>query len=294
MCDGPAPEAGVGELDIAARAALRLGGWDLVRFGWGARAHVERPVERELVTTVRARDALFAGSLAERRTLFHLEVEAWPRRRTPRRVFEYWAQAHTALATPVRSTVIYHRRGSWRGRLERSYRCTDGAGRRLVFRFDVLPLWKHDVEPVLTRGGPGLLTFVPFLRGATPAHVPRADDQLGAVADERERADLRVSLAVYAARVFPGTNWLGKLPLEELMASSVYRQIIDRGRQEGLQHLRDANLDVVRAKLGRSPRGLAARLAGIDDPERLRRLNVSLATARTAAAVLAALEAEEL
>lgn len=283
----------MGELDVAARAALRIAPGGLVRLGWGSGARLERRLERELVTTLRARDALFSGRLGGERTLFHVEVEASPRRRTPRRVFEYRAQAVVVYRMPVRSLVIYLRRGRWQGPLERAYRLHDGAGRPVELAFDVLPLWATPVAQVLSRGEAGLLPFVPFLHGARPAHARRALELLrrARLADP-QRADLCVALAVCAGRAFPGQGWLGTLSEEERMASSTYREILELGAQQGLDHLRTAILDVVRNKIGRCPRGLADRLARIEDGERLRRLVVRLGCARTAGEVRGALAEE--
>ncbi len=102
----------------------------------------------------------------------------------------------------------------------------------MIFRFQLLCAWTLSARELLA-GPRGLLPLIPFAGDSSPAGVDAALAVLHSVSPTRRRAELLGALVAFAGNVFPDVPWLGKIPREILMESTVYKEILAEGRALG-------------------------------------------------------------
>lgn len=225
----------MGELDIAAKALLREAPEAVVRLALGeVSIRSVAADETELPAQALRLDKLLRVEADGEPDPFrlHVEVQAAWAADVPRRTFEYWSLAHR-LHDRVGSFVLCLKPGDKQGRPRGEYVVTLRGRVVQRFEFDVLCVWELGAAELLGRGEPGLLPLVPFAGDATPALVEDAMRVLAGVQPRRRRAELQTALAAFAGNVYPETRWLGRIPREILMESTVYQEIMAEGRAEG-------------------------------------------------------------
>lgn len=225
----------MGELDVAAKVLLRTEPKSLLALALpGVTLCTVRAGEAELPASALAMDKLFrvevAGQAAPRWQ--HLEVVANWASHVPRTTFAYWSRARARFPR-LRSFVLVLKPGNRQGAPKDAFVVLDDDGEELLrFRFGLLCAWWLDAAELLG-GPPGLLPLLPFTRGASPERVVEALRRLGTVRSRARKADLLATTAAFAGNVYPEVAWRDKIPMEILMASSFYQQILAEGEATG-------------------------------------------------------------
>lgn len=310
------------DIDSAAKDAMKARPKDLLQVLFGDGVRRVRVLPPELVTRTTLPDGVFELELDGKRTVARVEVELEPRARTRARVRRWWHQLAWAVRAQVRIAVVYLKP---RGRrpVPRTFTVEDPAGQKHELSFEPLCMWELDPVRVLRDGPPGLLPYVPWMRGATERHIEQALRRVGTARGvaSRTRADLRVLTLVFANRVLPEGEWLGKLRRVDRQMSDFMQQLVElerprleaearkKGRAEGRARglaegraegraeaeararaeARKLLLEVIRARLGRVPREAGTFVRNLGDARRLRALHLKVAAAETKDDVLAAL-----
>lgn len=279
----------MGQLDIAAKVLLEEVPEPFVRLFLGDVAIREvRAEQTELPALTRHLDKLLRVVIeGEDDPLWvHFEVQASWRSTVPERAFEYWSLAHrrhSNLLTVVLCLTRGDRQGEPVGRFEVVVR----GRRRLVFEFDVLRVWADlNAEDLLAGRALALLPLVPFAEGASPAHAERALARLADVADEDQRRELRVALATFAEQAFQEQGWLARIPKEELMESTTWKEIGAEFEAKGERKVLTLQLE---KRLGERARRFVDRLQTAS-PTELESMAELLADQRTDDDLVSALE----
>lgn len=149
------------------------------------------------------------------------------------------------------------------------------------FQHLVLRLWELPVATFLATAG--LAPLAPFAAGATEATVDEAMRALETVEPASRRVELEVALGMLASNVFPGPNWLGRIPTELLMTSTTYQQILVQGERRLL-------LAQLKARFGVGAARWEPRLPAASE-EIIEKAGALVATVRSDDALVAELDA---
>ncbi|MCW8138080.1 MAG: hypothetical protein KIT58_04155 [Planctomycetota bacterium] len=226
----------MGELDVAAKVLLRTEPKSLLALALpGVTLCTVRAEEAELPASALAMDKLFrvevAGQAAPRWR--HMEGGrqlGLPRAQDDVRLLE---PRPGALPAPALVRLVL-KPGNRQGAPKDAFVVLDDDGEELLrFRFGLLCAWWLDAAELLG-GPPGLLPLLPFTRGASPERVVEALRRLGTVRSRARKADLLATTAAFAGNVYPEVAWRDKIPMEILMASSFYQQILAEGEARGV------------------------------------------------------------
>ncbi len=230
----------MGLWDLTFKTLARARPQDLLRLVSGFDgARGLRPIDKEFAPPPRMPRPLDA--LLEYRddpgdgTVFHLEFEAEPRADAGLRAFEHWCLARLLLQRPVRTVVIYLKRGASRRRPKNVYVGRLDGRKQVSFRFEAIALWKLSAKSVLAWPAPGLWATVPLCHDVSLESIRTAFEQLESVEEERLRRELESVLYWIAGTRFEPKDLRWMVPKEVFMKSSTYEATLDEGRQEGLK-----------------------------------------------------------
>ncbi len=226
----------MGELDIAAKALLRAEPEELLRLAFPHLPVVSATADEvELVALGRRMDKLLRVELDGDADPHHahMEVEANWATDVPAQTFEYWSLARLAVGHDrLESFVLVLKPGDKQGPPIDHFVVTVRGRQLMIFRFQLLCAWTLSARELLA-GPRGLLPLIPFAGDSSPAGVDAALAVLHSVSPTRRRAELLGALVAFAGNVFPDVPWLGKIPREILMESTVYKEILAEGRALG-------------------------------------------------------------
>lgn len=280
----------MGPLDIAAKTALRESPRDFARLVLGPGPLVRTSAaESVLVRVERRLDRLLevVRRQGEPPLWLHLEVQAAWEADVGERTFLYWCLAYRDHR-PLRSVVICLSPGVRQGSPRGEHRVLVHGQEVLRFQFTVIRVWEDlSAATLLASNAPGLLPLVPFAKGTTPELTERALRRLDGVEAEQPRTELQAALVVLAREAFHDDSWLARIPKEQLMNTTTFREITEeaerRGRVEGLregrveglregrvEHARETLLRLLRLRFGpalppaTAERVAAASLADVD------------------------------
>ncbi|MGE0708198.1 MAG: hypothetical protein AB7N76_01035 [Planctomycetota bacterium] len=284
----------MGQLDIAAKVLLTEVPEPLVRLFLGDVAIRDlRAEDTELPALARRVDKLLRVELeGEDEPLWlHFEVQASWRSCFPERAFDYWSlvrRRHPHLLTVVLCLAKGDRQGDPIGEFEVRVR----GRRRLLFEFDVIRAWSDlDADELLAQGPLELLPLVPFAAHATHDHAEQALTRLDHVADEDKRRELRLALATFAEQAFREEGWLARIPEEELMQFSSWKQVSAEFEAKGeVKGERKVLATLLQRRLGDRAQALVERLEVSLAPE-LEQVTELLAQPSSDDQLVAALEA---
>jgi predicted transposase YdaD len=146
-------------------------------------------------------------------------------------------------------------------------------------------LWELPQEALRETGLMGLLPLLILAKDGEQHSV--AEQVFDELRDAGKNELLSVALLL-AGLVFTDESeqrWLGRrrAMLEDILRDSwLYQDILKEGREEGIQTMRLAILDIVQARFPEIVDMVRKELEGIDDPMLLRRLNLKMSTATDA------------
>jgi hypothetical protein len=210
--------------------------------------------------------------------IIHLDFQSSAAARKHADVLVYNALIHADYLVPVHSIVILLRPQAAHSNLNGvvSYAARSGRG-SMNFSYEVVRLWERPAEGLLA----GPLGTAPLaVLGALPEGVP-LPDALAAVAQrlierlEREAPPERARKLLTAAFVLTGLRVKRDVArqvfrgVRAMKDSDTYLAIIDEGREE---QVKEDILRLATRRFGPAHEPIRARLHGITDLERLRRL----------------------
>jgi hypothetical protein len=277
----------MGDLDLAAMVLLREEPGALLRFVVGSRpVRAVAPEDATVPASAVRMDKLLRYEVegeADPRWL-HVEIQASPTSDMPRRMFDYWSRAFPRYER-LSSLLVCLKPGRKRGEPLDLFTAAGVDGSEIVrFRFAVVRLWKLRAADLIASRAAGLLPLVPFAAGTSPDTIDEALKILDSVEPVRHRAELQAVLATFAGQVFPGIDWLGRMPEEILMENTFLRSV----KAAGLRELLALQL---RARLGADAEPLIARLPGCSEAT-LTRVGELIASVALRSELLSSLEME--
>ncbi len=231
----------MGETDVTFRHLLRGLPRPILRLAFPHRAlepagpldpSVDRPRQR---TT----DNLFRVLDGGAEAAVHVEIERAWRADLPRRLFEYASAAMTATRLPVWSVVVLLRPGGRPPRSTGVYRVPGARGDAVVYRYQVVPLWRLDARRMRAELGLPGAPFCVAMRGADEAFVEELADevQTDRGLTRRDRQTTMQLLYVVSAAILGSDTARRIFHVESLIQDPNVQELIreweDKGRIKG-------------------------------------------------------------
>jgi len=221
--------------------------------------------------------------------LLHVEFQLGGDAEMPERMAEYAAMLVRAIRSAeehrgksLALAVVYLDRKAYRedpGHLD----VKGEMGLRVLVSYRVVKLWEVDPAPILAMGSPGLLPFVPFMRGNPEELIVESTRKILAIpealAGTAAKSTLLMSLGAIAGRVIGGRELLSRLYQEVLsMGENRFFDLIyekgeeagrkkgceigrEEGREEGARaEARRTILRILRRRFGTEGEGISDRL----------------------------------
>ncbi len=237
--------------------------------------------EQNTVET-RHMDSLIRVQIAGQEALVHHEFQTTDDPSMPLRMASYMIRAMEQHGLPVSSSVIYLRRSA--GRRDPGYYVQDFLGRRVLIEYTVIRLSEIEGQDIIDGGPSGLFPFVPLMKRPSgidsEAWLHHCVDATNALrVDESIKIDFLDRMMILSGLEYDPTL-INRILLQEglmdaIMRESSFAQYIRQqgieqgGRQRAIEDI----LDVLEIRFDLSEaHPLSARIAAIDDLQRLKQL----------------------
>ena len=292
------------EFDIVSKYLVQHYPADFARFALG-RDDVEgaEVIDPEQLTVeARQTDSLLRVRLGSEAVLVHTEFQAADSTQPPmaRRMVGYIGRAVEQYGLPVVSIVIYLRPAA--GRRDPGYYLQDRPGHRILVEYQVIRLSELDGQRILESGHVGLWSFVPLMR-PTGRPADWLETCMRAVQaqplDRATKADCLAGMSLLSGLVY-GRETVSAIFLKEglmdiIRESPVAQYLTQQGiEQGGRERAIEALLDVLEIRFALdAAEPLAARVRGMEDLQRLKRLHRSAIQVESLKAFQALLDADE-
>lgn len=255
-------------------------------------------LESELTTVeTRQMDSLIKVRLAGEEVLVHCEFQTADSTHADmtRRTVGYLGRCYERYGLPICSHIIYLRPEA--GRNDPGRYVQDIAGYPIIVGYKVIRLIEVDGVAVLAAQPPGLMPFCPLMK------PPKGMDALAwlnqcvettksLALEASTRTNLLLEMWVMAGLVHDADAIAHLFPEDLMQESSVYQDITQRARAEGIQQATKANtieniLLVLDTRFAADTAvTLQTALEAIDDPQRLKALLREAAEIETLAAFI--------
>lgn len=241
MSQGQGMGAAMGEADVTFRHLLRGIPRPILRLAFPHRAlepagpldpSVDRPRQRTTDNLFRVRDGNAEAAV-------HVEIERAWRADIARRLFEYASAAMTATRMPVWSVVVLLRPGGQPPRSTGVYRIPGARGDAVVYRYQVVPLWRLDARRMRAELGLQGAPFCVAMRGADEAFVEAlaSEVQNDRRLPRRDRQTTMQLLYVVSAAILGSDTARRIFHVESIIQDPNVQELIheweDKGRIEG-------------------------------------------------------------
>ena len=253
--------------------------------------------EQSTVDT-RYADSLIRVQIAGQEALVHHEFQTTDDPSMPIRMAGYMIRAMEQHGLPVYSSVIYLRRSA--GRRDPGYYVQDFLGRRVLIEYTVIRLSEIEGQDIIDGGPSGLFPFVPLMKRPSgidsEAWLRHCVDATNALpVDESIKIDFLGRLMILSGLEYDPIL-INRILLQEGLMDAIMRESlsaqyikqlgieegIEQGREEGIEQgieqgerrsMIEATLDVLEIRFDlREAHPLSARIAAIDDLQRLKQL----------------------
>ncbi|MGB9887968.1 MAG: Rpn family recombination-promoting nuclease/putative transposase [Moorellales bacterium] len=278
----------VGVFDRSVKALARRYPEPFVRVASGSTEDltVETIENPEINLPERRLDFVYGLRQEDREYILHLEFQLEHQADVPERMFTYNALLTAAYGRPVLSAVVYLERRGYR-RLPQEY-AVEFRGRPVhTFPYLVVRLWDH-AEAIASGELRELAPLLILLTEKKDEKVlDRSRELILASPDRRWRANALSTAITVARRYFPKELLLKffREELKMLQEADIVQDWINEGFQKGMERgmekglekgeikaIREDILDVLSERFGVVRKGIATKLAAIDDPAVLRSL----------------------
>ena len=238
--------------------------------------------EQSTVDT-RYADSLIRVQIAGQEALVHHEFQTTDDPSMPLRMAGYMIRAMEQHGLPVSSSVIYLRRNA--GRRDPGYYVQDFLGRRVLIEYTVIRLSEIDGQAIIDGGPSGLFPFTTLMKRPdridSEAWLRHCVDAANALpVDESIKVDILERLMILSGLEYDPTL-INRILLQEGLMDAIMREssftqyIMKQGIEQGVrQRAIEDLLDVLEIRFDLSEaHPLSARLAAIDDLQRLKQLH---------------------
>jgi predicted transposase YdaD len=235
--------------------------------------------------------------------ILHIEFMTCVERNMAERIFFYQSRIFQRYKKPIRSVVVYLTEPSPQTEIATELRLAVEGRDVTIIRFDVVCLWEIEPDRVQFTKHPARLALAPLMKGVQANEL----EELAELAttgpwDERTKRDLVAMQTLLGGRRFGKdvvssmVRRLGMIQdiIEESPLYELARQFGEargeaRGRQEGLEALRNACLELIKAKAPRLVSIVKEHLTAIADIKQLEKLLFDLGVAQDPEAVQSAI-----
>ena len=241
--------------------------------------------EQSTVET-RHMDSLIRVLIAGEEALIHTEFQTTDDPSMPIRMAGYIIRAIEQHNLPIYSSVIYLRRSA--GRRDPGYYVQDFLGRRVLIEYTVIRLSEIEGQAIIDGGPSGLFPFVPLMKRPvgvdSEAWFRHCVDATNALrVDESIKVDFLGRLMILSGLEYDPTL-INRILLQEGLMDAIMRESLSAqyikqlGIEEGIEQgerrsMIEAILDVLEIRFDlREAHPLSARIAAIDDLQRLKQL----------------------
>ena len=238
--------------------------------------------EQNTVET-RHTDSLIRVHIAGKEALVHHEFQTTDDPSMPIRMAGYIIRAIERHNLPIYSSVIYLRRNA--GRRDPGYFTHEISGRPVVMDYTVIRLGEIEGQEIIDGGPSGLFPFVPLMKRPvgidSEAWLHHCVDATNALrVDESIKVDILGRLMILSGLEYD-QSLINRILLQEglmdaIMRESSFAQYIKQlgieqgGRQRAIEDI----LEVLEIRFDmHEPHPLSARIAAIDDLQRLKQLH---------------------
>ncbi|MBE9199519.1 MULTISPECIES: Rpn family recombination-promoting nuclease/putative transposase [unclassified Nodularia (in: cyanobacteria)] len=230
-------------------------------------------ISRESDVLIRAKSPQYGNFLVLN------ELQLRPTLDMPRRMRAYAALAeekYKLLTYPVLINILK----TTNAEISTTYE-SNIAGLRAIQDYRVINLWEVDVNIAFEQPLPSLLPFVPILKGGEnestireALQILRADEQLN---------QLETVLAFFATFVLDSAlvQEIMRWDMAVLRESPWYKEILERGRQEGTELALQGIEMLLEMKFGNEGLELMPIISQVNDLERLKSFQQAIKTANT-------------
>jgi hypothetical protein len=192
-------------------------------------------------------DNFHLARVGGRECLINIEGQASIDSEMGRRMFEYGSRASVDSGLPVFSVVVWFFKDKQGHRPPKSpYKMYVGKRLRTTWEFDNIELYKLAPDAIINAGVVGLLPLLPFTKGATPAMIEAAMQQVKEEAPAEQVKPLAGLLGLFASRfygqdlvlnlfrrLFMSTEFLQEFPLFNTMMAEAEAKGEARGEARG-------------------------------------------------------------
>src|SRR5258708_4888165 len=232
-------------------------------------------------------DALLGVMVSDQEMLLHLEFQTSNDPSMAERLLRYNVLARSEHKLPVLSCVIYLLKDGEAPSSPLKWKLPNGQ-EVLQFHYQSVELGALSPEDLLRSGQAGLLPLLPLTNGGGTRDIVESMFSGLLAARKIELVPIGYTLASLAlSRENRGDqDWLLRRFHEMhdiLRETPIYQEILKEGREEGLEALRQAILDVVTQRFPKLTRLAKKQVVVVEDPGLLRHVLVKVGVTKTSA-----------
>jgi predicted transposase YdaD len=231
-------------------------------------------------------DALLEVIVSEQEMLLHLEFQTYNDPGMAERLLRYNVLARSEHKLPVLSCVIYLLKDGEAPPSPLSWKLPNGQ-EVLQFHYQSIELAALLPEDLLQLGQSGLLPLLPLTNGGARREIVESMFSGLLAAKKIELVPIGYTLAslAFSRENRADQDWLLRRLHEMhdiLRETPIYQEILKEGREEGLEALRQAVVDVIAQRFPKLARLAKKQVIVVEDPELLRHVLVKVSVVQTA------------
>src|SRR5258708_22394008 len=231
-------------------------------------------------------DALLGVMVSDQEMLLHLEFQTSNDPSMAERLLRYNVLARSEHKLPVLSCVIYLLKDGEAPSSPLKWKLPNGQ-EVLQFHYQSVELGALSPEDLLRSGQAGLLPLLPLTNGGATRDIVESMFSGLLAARKIELVPIGYTLAslAFSRENRADQDWLLRRFHEMhdiLRETPIYQEILKEGREEGLEALRRAILDVFTQRFPKLTRMAKKQVVVVEDPELLRHVLVKVSVAHTA------------
>jgi predicted transposase YdaD len=231
-------------------------------------------------------DALLGVMVSEQEMLLHLEFQTSNDPSMAERLLRYNVLARSEHKLPVLSCVIYLLKDGEAPSSPLKWKLPNGQ-EVLQFHYQSVELGALSPEDLLRSGQAGLLPLLPLTNGGARRDIVESMFSGLLAARKIELVPIGYTLAslAFSRENRADQDWLLRRFHEMhdiLRETPIYQEILKEGREEGLEALRQAVVDIIAQRFPKLAHLAKKQVAVVEDPELLRHVLVKVSVVQTA------------